>query len=153
MNPNIDEKYFEINLSLWEILINMEIHAENKMGLSNQIKKMLHLIENDFANNKNSICDIFNTTQLNNTYNKNIKISFILTTYIKFILLDFNFETTLKSNIKRLLSSVNENLLSILTSQVFVNDNIKENPLFSIFKIDENKKNKKEPKRSNKYIL
>ena len=134
MNPNIDEKYFEINLSLWEILINMEIHAENKMGLSNQIKKMLHLIENDFANNKNSICDIFNTTQLNNTYNKNIKISFILTTYIKFILLDFNFETTLKSNIKRLLSSVNENLLSILTSQVFVNDNIQENPLFSKIK-------------------
>ena len=134
INPNIDEKYFEINLTLWEILINMEIHAENKMGLSNQIKKMLHLMENDFANNNNSICDIFNTTQLNNTYNKNIKISFILTTYIKFILLDFNFETTLKSNIKRLLSSVNENLLSILASQVFVNDNIQENPLFSKIK-------------------
>ena len=136
INPNVDEKIIEINLALWEILINMEIHVENKMGLNNQIKKMFLLMENDFTKNNNNknLCDIFNNNQLNNTYNKNIKISFILSSYIKFILLDFNFETTLKSNIKRLLSSINETLLSIISSQVFVNDNIQENPLYSKMK-------------------
>ena len=135
LNTGLEEKIIDIHFKLWEILINMEIHVENKIGLNSQIKRIFNLMENEMIpiNNK-SICDIFNHNQLNSIYNKYIKISFILSTYIKFILLDFNFETTLKSNIKRLLSSINESLLSILSSQVFIKDNIKENNLCSNIK-------------------
>ena len=138
INPLLDEKNIEIHFKLWEILINMELHAENKMGLTNQIKKMLTLMETNFINNNSNnnkiINDIFNNNQLNFAYNKTIKISFILATYIKFILLDFNFEMTIKSNIKRLLSLNNENLLNILSSKVFIKDNIPDNYLCSKIK-------------------
>ena len=140
LNPNIDIKIIDIHFKLWEILINMELHAENKIGLGNQIKKIINLMETDFCPKRNNfindknVGDIFINNQLNLVYNKIIKLSFILSTYIKFILLDFNFEMTLKSNIKRLVSLLNENLLSILSSQVFIKENIQENNLCSNIK-------------------
>ena len=139
ININVDEKIMEIHFNLWEILINMELHAENKIGLSNQVKKLLNFMETEILNNNNNnniknICDIFNNNQLNLIYNKTIKISFILATYIKFIILDFNFEMTIKSNIKRLLSLNNENLLSIIASHIFIKENIPENNLCSKIK-------------------
>ena len=138
LNKEIDEKNIEIHFKLWEIMVFIEIHSENKLGLGNQIKKILNLIETDFIpnnlNNNKIILDIFNHNQLNFIYNKIIKIFFILITYIKFLLLDFNFETTIKSNIKRLVSLVNENFLSLLTTQVFVKDALTENNLCSKIK-------------------
>ena len=131
INKDIDEKIMEIHFKLWEIMINTELHAENKLGLGNQIKKILNLMETDFVpnnlNNNKIILDIFIQNQLNFSYNKIIKIFFILITYIKFLLLDFNFETTIKSNIKRLVSLINENFLLILLNQVFVKEPLQEN--------------------------
>ena len=122
----IDEKDMEIHSKLWEIIINIEIHVDNKIGLGNHLKKLLLLMDKNFIlkDNKN---DIFAINNLNNVYNKSIKIIFILSTYIKFLLLDFNYEMTIKSNVKRLLSTVNENILQILSSYVFIKDNITEN--------------------------
>ena len=131
INKEIDEKIIETHFKLWEIMINIELHSENKLGLGNQIKKILSLMETDFVinnlNNNKIIIDIFNHNQLNFVYNKIIKIFFILVTYIKFLLLDFNFETTIKSNIKRLVSLINENFLLLLSSQVFIKDIITDN--------------------------
>lgn len=131
INKEIDEKIMEIHFKLWEIMINTELHSENKLGLGNQIKKILNLMETDFVpnnlNNNKIILDIFIQNQLNFTYNKIIKIFFILITYIKFLLLDFNFETTIKSNIKRLVSLINENFLLILSHQVFIKEPLQEN--------------------------
>ena len=141
LNTNIDEKNIEIHFRLWEILLIMELHAENKIGLSNQVKKLLNIMETEFISSSNNnnfkiINDIFNNNQLNVIYNKTIKICFILATYIKFILLDFNFEMAIKSNIKRLLSLTNENLLSILSSQVFIKENINDNYLCNKLKTE-----------------
>jgi hypothetical protein len=83
-------------------------------------------MESEFIND-NVVENIFSVNQLNHVYNKIVKIFFILATYIKFILTDFNFEMALKSNIKRLLSLINDNLLTILYSQVFIKDNLQEN--------------------------
>ena len=126
LNSMLDQKIIDIHIKIWEILIYMEYHADNKIGLGNQLKKLLNLMENEIANN-NITGDIFNAAQLNHSYNKIIKIFFILATYIKFILTDFNFETALKSNIKRLLSITGENLLTILLNHVFIKENLQEN--------------------------
>ena len=130
LNSSLDQKIIDVHLKLWEILIYMEFHADNKIGLGNQIKKLLNLMESEFIND-NVVENIFSINQLNHVYNKIVKIFFILATYIKFILTDFNFEMALKSNIKRLLSIINENLLTILYSQVFIKDNLQENNLCS----------------------
>ena len=131
INKEIDENIIEIHFKLWEIMINIELHSENKLALGNQIKRILNLMETDFIpnnlNNNKIILDIFINSQLNFTYNKIIKIFFILITYIKFLIIDFNFETTIKSNIKRLLSLINENFLLILSNQVFIKDTLAEN--------------------------
>ena len=130
LNSKLDQKIIDAHIKLWEISIYMEFHSDNKIGLNNQVKKLLTLMESDFVNN-NNIGDIFTNNQLNYTYSKIIKIFFIFATYIKFILSDFNFEMALKSNIKRLMSIINENLLTILYSQVFLKDNLQENNLCS----------------------
>ena len=131
INKEIEENNIEIHFKLWEIMINIELNSENKVGLGNQIKNILSLMETDFVinnlNNNKIIIDIFNHNQLNFIYNKIIKIFFILVTYIKFLLLDFNFETTIKSNIKRLVSLINENFLLFLSSQVFIKDVLTDN--------------------------
>ena len=129
LNSNLEQKIIDIHIKLWEVFIFMEFHSDNKIGLNNQLKKLLTLMESEFMNN--NIGEIFNNNQLNHVYCKIIKIFFILATYIKFILTDFNFEMALKSNIKRLLSITNENLLTILFSQVFLKDNLQDNNLCS----------------------
>ena len=126
LNIALEQKIIDVHIKLWEIFIYMEFHADNKIGLGNQLKKLLNLMENEFVNN-NITGEIFNNNQLNHTYCKIVKIFFVLATYIKFILSDFNFEMTIKSNIKRLLSIINENLLTILYSQVFLKENLQEN--------------------------
>ena len=126
LNMALEQKIIDVHIKLWELFIYMEFHADNKIGLGNQLKKLLNLMENEFVNN-NITGEIFNNGQLNHTYCKIVKIFFVLATYIKFILSDFNFEMTIKSNIKRLLSIINENLLTILYSQVFLKENLQEN--------------------------
>ena len=37
LNSSLDQKIIDVHLKLWEILIYMEFHADNKIGLGNQI--------------------------------------------------------------------------------------------------------------------
>ena len=115
-----DEKIIEIHLKLWEGFFNMELFVDNKNGINNQTKKLLVLIENEFVQKNKS--NIFKKNQLNKIYGKILKIYFVLITYIKFLLVDFNYEMTIKSNIKRLLSSASNNLLLLLLTHAS-NDN------------------------------
>ena len=116
-----DEAIIGIHVKLWEGFLNMELYVDNKNGISNQIKKILNLIGKEFVE-KNKLNNIFKNIQLKNLYFKIIKIYFVLITYIKFLLVDFNYEMTIKSNIKRLLSSVSNHLLLLLVTHTS-NDN------------------------------
>ena len=51
----------------------------------------------------------------------------ILQVYIRFLLLDFNYEITLKTNVKKMISNINDYFLSLIPNFVFVKDNLKEN--------------------------
>ena len=117
-----DEAIIGIHVKLWEGFLNMELYVDNKNGISNQIKKILNLIGKEFVE-KNKINNIFKNIQLKKVYSKIIKIYFVLITYIKFLLVDFNYEMTIKSNIKRLLSSVSNHLLLLLVTHTS-NENI-----------------------------
>ena len=143
---NSDEKLIDLHIKLWEELFNIELYADNKNGINNHVKKVLYLIENNFIQ-KNIIHNLFINVQLNKIYSKIIKIYFVLITYIKFLLVDFNYEMTIKSNIKRLLSSIS-NILLILIYSYTSNENIlfsKKNKYFleSYSKLIKQKKIKK----------
>ena len=109
-----DEKIISLHLKLWEGLLNMELQVDSKNGISNQVKKVLALMEKEFLVKNKS--NIFKNIQLNKAYSKILKIYFVLITYIKFLLVDFSYEMTIKSNIKRLLSSISNHLLLLLVT-------------------------------------
>ena len=110
-----DDKLLNLHIKLWEELFSIEMYADNKNGINNHVKKLLNLMEKEFTQ-KNRAHNIFLNIQLNKIYSKIIKIYFVLITYIKFLLIDFNYEMTIKSNIKRLLSNVSVNFISLLIS-------------------------------------
>ena len=112
-----DENIINLHIKLWEEFFNIEIYADNKNGINNHLKKVLNIMEKDFII-KDRIHIIFINAQLNRVYSKIIKIYFVLITYFKFLLIDFNYELTIKSNIKRLLSSVSNYLLLLLVSYI-----------------------------------
>ena len=118
----------EFHYKLWTLFFLMEIHSENKNSLHNTIKKIINLLDSNFNKieeklNENINLEIFNNENLNNAYLKILKIYLVLIVYIKFLLIDFNFEMTIKSNIKRLISSINEQFLTLITNQIFPNFN------------------------------
>ena len=107
---NLDNNILSLHIKLWEELFNIENYADNKNGISNHVKKVINLMEKDFIQKERNH-NIFVNAQLNRVYSKMIKIYFVLIAYIKFLLVDFNYEMTIKSNIKRLLSTVSNHLL------------------------------------------
>ena len=128
----LNDDIMEIHCKYWEALLTMELHAENKLGLHTQVKKLLSIIEKEFCLKPMKITlDIFKTDILNYCYKKILKISLVIVTYIKFLLIDFNYEMTIKANVKKLLSNINEYLLILLSSNIFINDNLIENEFCS----------------------
>jgi Dullard-like phosphatase family protein len=109
-----DEKILGLHFKLWEGFFNMELFVDNKNGISNHVKKILVLIEKEFVIKNKNNNNIFKNPQLNKIYFKIIKIYFVLITYIKFLLVDFNYELTVKSNVKKLLSNVSSHLLALI---------------------------------------
>ena len=140
ININKDDEYknelneddMEFHFRLWESLISMELHSDNKLSFHLQVKKFLELVEKFVCvKESNIVLNIFKNSSLNYCYKKILKIGLSLVTYFKFLLIDFNFENTIKSNVKKLISILNENLLNLLASQIFIKDNISENELCS----------------------
>ena len=119
-----DEKIIELHTKLWEGFLNIEMNVDNKNGINNQLKKVLNLIEKEFTEKNKVNENIFKIIQLNKVYTKIIKIYFTLITYFKFLLVDFNYETTIKSNIKRLLSSISNQLLLLLATHTSNDNNL-----------------------------
>ena len=141
-----DEIILSSHMKLWEELFNMELYVDNKNGINNHVKKVLNLMEKEFIQ-KDKNYNLFTNVQLNRVYSKIIKIYFVLITYIKFLLVDFNYEITIKSNIKRLLSNVSNYLLVLLTSYTTKEDlsvSKKNKEFFEVYtKIIKIKKRKK----------
>ena len=127
---NWDEKSIELHLKLWEGFLNMELYVDNKNGISNHVKKILILMEKEFVVKNKNNNNIFKNPLLNKIYSKIIKIYFVLIAYIKFLLVDFNYEITIKTNVKKLLSNVSSHLLSLLVNNHGSNDISKINKEF-----------------------
>lgn len=62
---------------------------------------------------KNMNFEIFSYPNLTKAYSKTIKIAFILLIYFKFILLDFNYDGSLRTNVKKMLNAINDILINI----------------------------------------
>ena len=115
----------EIHFKIWECIFEMENLYENKISLLNLSKKFLNMIYNEIKNKRKF--EIFQISNFNFVYQKIIKIFIVLQIYIRYLLLDFNYEVIIRTNVKKMLYSINDYLLSLLINFVFIKKNIKEN--------------------------
>jgi len=76
------------------------------------VRKAISFI-NDEIINKNLNFDLFSYPNASKAYNKAIKIFLILLIYFKFILLDFNYDGSLRTNVKKILNSINDILINV----------------------------------------
>ena len=115
----------EIHFKIWECIFEMENLYENKISLLNLSKKFLNMIYNEIKNKRKF--EIFQISNFNFVYQKIIKIFIVLQIYIRYLLLDFNYEVIIRTNVKKMLYSINDYLLSLLINFVFIKKNLKEN--------------------------
>ena len=109
-----NENVIYFNSLIWEILFEIETTYENKTNLNATIKKYINLLK-QHVNDNDFPLEIFSNTSMNNGYIKLIKICFILVVYLKFILSDFNYDTSLKSSVKSISSSINDYLIQLIS--------------------------------------
>ncbi len=76
------------------------------------VRKALAFINEEIIK-KNISTEIFSYPNISKAYTKTIKIFFILLIYFKFILLDFNYDVSLRTNVKKMLNSINDIFINI----------------------------------------
>lgn len=83
--------------------------------------------------------EIFKFPNLNKGYIKINKISLMLFILLRFLVDDFNFDNTLKNNLKKMFSSINEIFLGILDNFILPHINsLMNNPNFNVNSLNPN---------------
>ena len=118
VSDNIIEKHSVI----WMILLRLEVNVENKINFHSEINTLLEYIDNCLLKEEPTF-ELFINDTLSKGYKRIMKTSFIMLICLKFILLDFSYDKSLKKTIKAILYSVNDNLLSILKYGIITDDN------------------------------
>ena len=108
------------NSNLWEYLFDFELVYDNRSNLLTTTNDFIQFLTNNLESGNFSTL-IFSNKNLNHCYNKILKISLILLMYLKFILNDFNYDISLKSNIKIITTSLNTNLINIIDNYILIN--------------------------------
>lgn len=76
------------------------------------VRKALAFINEEIIK-KNLNSEIFSYQNASKAYTKSLKIFLILLIYFKFILIDFNYDGSLRTNVKKMLNSINDVLINL----------------------------------------
>lgn len=121
---NVGDNTIAIHSVMWELMLDMEVHSENKIILQTILRKYILFLHDEVIGHQLSF-DLFNVQGVTNAYHKLVKISHIMVIYIQFILLDFHYQMTIKTCLKKMISFLNEYLVGLLDSEIFINSNYK----------------------------
>ena len=91
-----NESVIAKNAIVWENMFILELSIENKIQFHSTLNKMVDYIEKDILQQQITF-ELFDNIILNRAYKKIIKVFFVSLVYYKFIMLDFNYEVTVKS--------------------------------------------------------
>jgi len=108
------------------------------------MKKYQKIVAEDIIE-KNVHFEIFNYPNLNRGYLKINKICLLLFIFLRFIIDDFNFDTSLKNNLKKVFQIINEILLGIMECFIYpfihnaliYQNNLSSNTVYHIEKFKE----------------
>ena len=76
------------------------------------IRKLIAFVNEEILR-KNLNFDIFSYQNVSKAYTKIFKVSLILLIYFKFILIDFNYDGSLRTNVKKMLSCINDIIINL----------------------------------------
>lgn len=110
------------NLTLWEILLDFELTIDIKSNLMLNCKRLHAILLSLKEDNVNT----YETFVTSKTYLKFLNLVVIFFIYLKFLLNDFNFESNIKVNFKRICHSLNEYILQMFEFIVLVNSEFSE---------------------------
>lgn len=110
------------NLTLWEILLDFELTIDIKSNLMLNSKRLYVILSSLKEENINT----YETFVTSKTYNKFLNLVVIFFIYLKFLLNDFNFESNIKVNFKRICHSLNEYILSMYEFIILINNEFAE---------------------------
>ena len=76
------------------------------------IRKLIAFVNEEILK-KNLTFDIFSYPNVSKAYGKIFKVTLVLLVYFKFILIDFNYDASLRTNVKKMLSCINDIVINI----------------------------------------
>ena len=79
------------------------------------IRKLIAFVNEEIMK-KNLSFDIFSYPNVSKAYGKIFKVTLILLVYFKFILIDFNYDNSLRTNVKKMLNCINDIIINITES-------------------------------------
>ena len=76
------------------------------------IRKLISFVNEEILK-KNLSFDIFSYQNVSKAYGKIFRVVLILLVYFKFILIDFNYDVSLRTNVKKMLNCINDIVINI----------------------------------------
>jgi hypothetical protein len=139
-----DTAILEKHVAFWDFLLEFECNVDNKMVIKNLTRRLLMLLNEELLKN-NSIFEIFILNNLNKAYIKCFKIIGNLLILMTFLVTDFNYETNVKQNLKRIIQGINEFMIWLIETYIFNTEEQKVNSGFmeKFKKISKNHRNRK----------
>lgn len=118
----VNDSIIEKHSIIWTIMFRLEVNVENKINFHTEINILLRYIDNCVIREEPEF-ELFINEALSKGYKIVMKVSFIMLICLKFILLNFSYDKSLKKTIKEILFSLNNNLLSIIKYGIITDEN------------------------------
>lgn len=83
------------------------------------VRKLIAFVNEEILK-KNMSFEIFSYSNVNKAYCKIIKVALIILVYFKFILIDFNYDGSLRTNVKKMLSCINDIIINITENFILI---------------------------------
>lgn len=90
---------------------------ENKTATNINVNKLIRVLSEELILNKLNVL-IFQNKNINHIYEKAIKLCLIYLVYLKFLMVDFPYDTNIKSSIKKVVSGLITSFLLIYENYI-----------------------------------
>lgn len=90
---------------------------DNKQIMNVLVRKAIAFLNEEIIK-KNLNSEIFSYPNASKAYTKTLKVFFILLIFFKFILIDFNYDGSLRTNVKKMLNSINDVLINLIDNLI-----------------------------------
>jgi hypothetical protein len=125
------KNYVVINkhVVLWDYMLELDLNIDNKIYMKNLARRLLLTLKDNLTVDGINF-ELFNSTSLNKAYIRCFKVIGIFLMYLTFLMTDFNYDNTVRQQMKKILSNLTNFLIQMIESNVLNPDNCINNRNF-----------------------